>query len=392
MCRKGLSRGLAIFFSWMGMACGQTVPTAARIESVPLELTMPERYQVAESLEPIRRVTLVAPADGFIRSMEIRLGETVRGSQEIAQLDRTEASARLKMASAEVKEKQGLLKSPATSQSPTRDVVEAQIEAAQAKLELAQLALDRCTLRAPFAGRLVDVPVCAGQYVLKGTTIAELADLGSLKTLLPVDRREVATGAPLTVQIEGQDVAGKVQAVLPLPERYTALRELATPFAAAWVAFPNTKGDLEPGLRVRPTTIPVAPIATVSKRAVKQEDSRKNESTMVQVIRNEYVTNVPVRVLGETGPERVQITGLLRGSDSLIVSSSVSLLSGTLVRFGEGTTSRGVEGVAPNPAFGGAEAGISAPAGTRARGATSGSSPNQSKPANAPSRTGSAPF
>src|SRR5271155_1530824 len=109
-----LSRVFALVLVSTSIASGQTVPTAARIESVPLELTMPERYQVAESLEPIRRVTLVAPADGFIRSMEIRLGETVRGSQEIAQLDRTEASARLKMASAEVKEKQGLLKSPAT--------------------------------------------------------------------------------------------------------------------------------------------------------------------------------------------------------------------------------------------------------------------------------------
>jgi multidrug efflux pump subunit AcrA (membrane-fusion protein) len=392
MCRKGLSRGLALLFSWIGMACGQTVPTAARIESVPLELTMPERYQVAESLEPIRRVTLVAPADGFIRSMEVRLGETVRGSQEIAQLDRTEASARLKMASAEVKEKQGLLKSPTASPGLTPDVVGAQIEAAEARVELAQLALDRCTLRAPFAGRLVDLPVCAGQYVLKGTTIAELADLSSLKTLLPVDRADVAAGAPLTVHIEGQDVVGKVQAILPLPERFTALRELATRFAAAWVAFPNTKGDLEPGLRVRPTTIPIAPIAMVPKRAVKQEDARKSEGTMVQVIRNEYVTNVPVRVLGETSPERVQITGLLRGSDSLIVSSSVSLLPGTLVRFGEGTSSRGVEGVSPNPAFGGAEAGITAPGGTRARGANSGAAPSQAKPATPTSKTGSAPF
>jgi RND family efflux transporter MFP subunit len=392
MCRKALSRGLALWFAWMGVAYGQTVPTAARIESVPIELSMPERYQVAESLEPIRQVTLVAPADGFIRSMEIRLGENVRGSQEIAQLDRTEASARLKMATAEVKEKQGLLKSPATSQTLSPDVIEAQIEAAQAKLELAQLALDRCTLRAPFAGRLVALPVCAGQYVLKGTTVAELADLSSLKTLLPVDRREVAAGAALTVQIEGRDVAGKVQAILPLPERYTALRELATPFATAWVVVPNTKGDLEPGLRVRPMTIPVAPIATVAKRAVKQEDPRKNEGTMVQVIRNEYVVNVPVRVLGETGPERVQITGLLRRSDSLIVSSSVALLPGTLVRFGEGTTSRAVEGVAPNPAFGGADAGITAPAGTRARGAISGSTPNQTKPATEAPKTGSAPF
>ncbi len=393
MCRNGLSRGLAfLLFTWMGVASGQTVPTAARIESVPLELTMPERYQVAESLEPIRRVTLVAPADGFIRSMDVRLGETVRGSQEIAQLDRTEASARVKLASAEVKEKQSLSKSSSTSQGQSPDVVEAQIEAAQAKLDLAQLALDRCTLRAPFGGRIVDLPVCAGQYVLKGTTIAELADLNNLKTLLPVDRREVAAGAPLTVHIEGQDVAGKVQAILPLPEHYTALRELATPFAAAWVAFPNTKGDLEPGLRVRPTTIPVAPIAMVPKRAVKQEDARKNEGTIVQVIRNEYVTNVPVRILGETGPERVQITGLLRRSDSLIVSSSVSLLSGTLVRFGEGTASRGVEGVSPNPAYGGADAGIVAPAGSRARGAIPGSATNQTRPATTAPRAGAAPF
>ena len=53
------------------------------------------------------------------------------------------------------------------------------------------------------------------------------------------------------MQIEGQEVAGKVQAILPLPERFSVLRELATPFAAAWVVVPNPKGELEPGLRVR---------------------------------------------------------------------------------------------------------------------------------------------
>ena len=76
---------------------------------MPLELTMPERYQVTEVLEPIRKVTLIAPADGLIRSIEARLGAVVRESQEIAQLDRTEAAARLKMATAEVNEKQALL-------------------------------------------------------------------------------------------------------------------------------------------------------------------------------------------------------------------------------------------------------------------------------------------
>ena len=211
--------------------------------------------------------------------------------------------------------------------------------------------------------------------MIKGTTIAELADISALKTLLPVDRRGVSPGAALTVQVEGQDVAGKVNAILPLPAPFGALRELATPFAAAWVVVPNTKGELEPGLRVSTTTVPGTPIATVPKRAVKPGTAHDSDGTIVQVIRNEYVTNVPVRVLGDTGPERTQITGLFRRSDALIVSSSVPLLPGTLIRFGDGAATRGVEGVAPSPSVGGAEVGINEPAGARARGTASGRPP-----------------
>jgi hypothetical protein len=233
------------------------------------------------------------------------------------------------------------------------------------------------------------LPVCSGQYVIKGTTLAELADISSLKVLLPVDRRGMTASAPLTVQVEGQAVAGKVQAILPLPEPYTVLRELATPYAAAWLVIPNPKGELEPGLRVRDATIPVTPIAVVTKRALKQEDTGTGTGAMVQVIRNEYVTNVPVRVLGDTGPARVQITGPFRRSDALIVSSSVPLLAGTLVRFGEGAGSHGIEGVPPNPSVGGAEAGITAPG---AGSGPPGSPANPSRPATRRPNTGNAPF
>ncbi len=330
---------------------------------------MPERFQATATLEPIRRVTLIAPADGFIRSIESRLGASVKELQELVQLDRYEAAAWLKMAAAEVAEKQAIAKNGTVSS----EVIRAQLDAARAKVELAQMALDRCTLRAPFSGRLVSLPMCAGQYVTRGTVLAELADLSSLKALVPVDRHETAMGASLVVQIEGQDVEGKVQAIMPLPERFVALRELATPFAAAWVVVPNTKKDLEPGLRVRSTTVPVTPIATVARRAIKR-DAASAESASVQVIRNEYVTNVPVRILGDSGPERTQITGLFRRADKLIVSTSVPLLAGTLVRFGDGAaaTNRGIEGMPPDPRIGGSEAMIADPASARSRPASAG--------------------
>jgi biotin carboxyl carrier protein len=373
-----VSRGFGICLIWAGLASGQTLPVSAKIEAVPLELTMPDRYQAAPVLEPVRKVTLVAPRDGLVRSFSVQLGATVRESQEVAQLDRSEAAAKLKVALAEVKEKQALLKRQGRD-----DVAQAQLEGAQARAELAQLELDRCTLHAPFAGRVMAIPVCSGQYVLRGTTILELADISSLKALQPVDRRSVTPGSTLTVQVEDHEVAGKVQSILPLPDAFLILRELAIPYAAAWVALPNSKGDLEPGLRLRSSTVPSRPIAIVPKRAVKQESARGAEESIVQVLRNEYVTNIAVHVLGEVGPERVQISGAFRNADALIVGSSVPLLPGTLVRLGDARTTRGVEGTAPSPNYGGVESGITGPGTSRGQ-ATGTDSGASRRPGSAP--------
>ncbi len=391
MRSKGTTCGFVLVLLGAGGAWGQTLPTSARIETVPIELTMPERYQVSEVLEPIRRITLVAPSDGVIQSLAARLGSVVRDTQELVQLDRGEASARLKAAQAEVKEKQALLR----SNQKYEDIYKAQIEAAEAKAELAQLQLDRRTLRAPFAGRVVDLPVSAGQFVLRGTTILELADVSSLKALQPVDRRNVSAGSSLTVQIEDKEVAGKVQAILPLPDEYLALRELVTPLAAAWVVLPNPKGELEVGLRVRTSSIPTTPIAVIPKRSIKKEGSRGAEASMVQVIRNEFdsnlpvqvVTNLPVQVLGDVGPDRAQVTGRFRPTDSLVVATSSPLLAGTLVKFPEGAGPRGSDG-----ALIGSDAGLTQPGSgagtlsgrgnmprTRSGGAGSSSSPSNSR-------------
>src|SRR4029077_7031480 len=148
-----------------------------------------------------------------------------------------------------------------------------------------------------------------------------------------------------------------------LLEAFSQLRELAAPYASAWIQVPNPNAELEPGLRVRSATLPNTPIAAVAKGSVKKAEGAKgSQGSLVQVIRSEYVTNVPVEVLGKVGPERVQITGAFRPTDALIVSSSVPLLAGTLIRFTQGTgTSSGIEGTTPSPARQGVEAGITPP-------------------------------
>jgi multidrug efflux pump subunit AcrA (membrane-fusion protein) len=344
------------------IACGhraiaQSPAASARIETSALRLIDPDPYQVTAVLEPIRRVKLVAPMDGAVRSVEARLGTSVRESQALVQFDPTEANARVRMATAEAREK-ALFKDGGPPAGAG-----AQVEAAEARIDLARAQLDRCSVRAPFTGRVVDVAVFPGQFVLKGTPIVELIDTSSLSAVVPVDRRIVAVGSSITVPVEEQEVSGKVQAILPLPEGLSVLRELATPFAAAWVVIPNGKGQLDAGLRARPAGLPFTPIANIPRRAVRADDLRGASNSMVQVIRNEYVTNVAVHVLGGLGPDRVQVSGLFRPGDALVVGSSVGLVPGTLVRFNDGAAARGIEPTSPNPAHGGFEAGITPPGG-----------------------------
>jgi hypothetical protein len=169
-------------------------------------------------------------------------------------------------------------------------------------------------------------------------------------------------GGSLPVNVEGQAVTGKIQALLPLPESFATLRELSIPLAAAWVVIPNSASQLEPGQRIVSPVVPTLPIATVDARALLKGDD-KDGSKILQVIRNEYVTNVKVRVLGNPGQDRVQLTGALRPTDTLIVSTSVPLIAGTLIRFGNGQGSGAgkTEATTPNPAEVGEAADLTPP-------------------------------
>lgn len=377
-------------------AWGQAPPATAKVESIPLELKSPDRYQVHEVLKPIRHVTITAPTDGVLRSQEVPVGTTVRSGQEIAQLDRAEALAKSKIAHANVKEAQALVKGAANA-----NVAQAQLEAAQARAELAELELERCTLRAPFAGTLLDVAVSPGQFLPKGAKVADLADVSSLRVLVPFDRSAVSVGGSVNISVEGQAVRGKVQATLPLADSLDVLRELSTAFTAAWVIVPNPKGDLEPGQRVLSPSLPTAPVATIPSRALREAEKGQTGGPSVQVIRNEYVTDIPVKVLGHPGPERAQVSGLFRPNDALIVSSTTRLVAGTLIRFSGGASS-GVEATNPNPAEGGEVAGITPPRAssrTSSTGRTSTGGPSTSRtPATKPATgatakgAGSPPF
>jgi multidrug efflux pump subunit AcrA (membrane-fusion protein) len=319
---------------------------AAKVERAWLHLTPVDRYRLPLIVEPLRKVIVMAPSDGILRSIAVPVGSTVQEGQEIARLDTNAALTRYKVAKASVKEMQAEADIAKGQSVAAIASAEARLEAAKARSELAQIEVESCTLRAPFAGRVMDVAVSPGQYLSKGSAILDLADVATVRVLLPVDRSAATVGGNLTFAIEETPVNGKVQAVLPLGEAHANLRELASPLAAAWVTVANASGTFEPGQRAHSPYLPDAPIAGVPSFSIKKDDSG---ASIVQVIRADRVTDVPIKVLGPLGPDRSQVSGPFRTSDVLIQTSSVPLRAGTFIRFNDGSTPRGVEGQPPTP-------------------------------------------
>jgi multidrug efflux pump subunit AcrA (membrane-fusion protein) len=363
--------GLPLVILTAGTAFSQQYETApaaptARVETAPIDSSPPDRFLVPSVLEPARRVTIMAMDDGVVKSLAVPLGATVREGQEIVQLDKAEAEASRNIAEAEVQEASEKVKGA----SPTgKGVAEAHLKGAQARHELAKLAVERCTLKAPFSGRVIAFPISAGQYVAKGTVIAELADVSSLRMLVPVDRTAVKAGGTLDVLCEGKTLSGKIQAILPIPDRFSPLRDLALPWAAAWVTVANDDKALEPGLRVQSPYVPTSPIAVIPTRALAV--GLNGAPSVVRIVRGERVYTISVHKIGSIAADRTQVSGDFRQGDVAIVESSVTLADGAFLRFGgEGDGQAIAEaGRAPTP--------LPSPAGVAPIGAPGSAAPNR---------------
>jgi RND family efflux transporter MFP subunit len=81
---------------------------------------------------------------------------------------------------------------PLVRREPQLAEARALVAAAEAALAQARLDLERCTLRAPFAGRVWQKRVDAGQYVRKGDEVARIYSVDYAEVRLPVPLADLA--------------------------------------------------------------------------------------------------------------------------------------------------------------------------------------------------------
>jgi len=180
--------------------------------------------------------------------LRLRVAEEARAAAEAtlaqveggagAQLRAAEAAVWAAAASVDAAQAQlALLQAGATAEELA--AAEAAVGQAEAALEAAQVTLDRCEIRAPFAGTIGAVSVHVGELVAPGQPLATLGDLTTLRVettdLDEIDVARVAAGQAATITFDAlpeRIFAARVTRVSPMAEpgtggvNFTAVLEL----------------------------------------------------------------------------------------------------------------------------------------------------------------------
>jgi RND family efflux transporter MFP subunit len=330
------SLGLAIF-SWHAWGQGSKAdpkteakgprPVAAAGDNVIIkfeatQIEPPHKYKVPLAVEPIRSTTLIAPFDGIVRQADLKPNSRVVAQAEVLRLDNTVATLQLKRAEAQLKVAAGEQKQAADKDETQKSIAQARFDVAKAEADLAKYHVDQATIRAPFAGDIQRVLVSEGQFVRAGEPVAIIVDTTKLKAEVPVERSVAVQGKTLQIKIESDEVDAKIDAVLPLHERFGGIRDVFESVASAVVVVDNADGKFKPGQTVYVPLIPRQPVAEVPTSSVANLPDGQRR---VQVVRHFIVRDIPVVLMAGVGSNRVYVSGPFAEGDEVIYESSHQL-------------------------------------------------------------------
>ncbi len=153
------------------------------------------RITSTATLEGSVRRTVAAPFKGYIREAYVRHGDTVREGGVMCTLD--ERDLRLEKTNLAGQESQLLRQhqeAVALHDRAKANVIKAQLDQVIAQLDLADIKLQRTSMKAPFDGLVLagDLSQKVGSAVEEGEVLFEIAPLAGYRLILQVNEAEIA--------------------------------------------------------------------------------------------------------------------------------------------------------------------------------------------------------
>lgn len=291
----------------------------------------PRTYQIPLRLEPVRSIAVIAPVDGIVQSVHVKPGDVLPSQADVVRMDDTRTELLTRKAKAEVTARQ-IERKIAEAKSDSADAValaDANLEAARAAYDLAELDQEQMVVRGAFAGTILQVHVVPGQFVRAGEAVAELADLTSLVAEIPAGRAQYKAGDKMAVTVENKEVPAVVESIYPPPPRFESLRPLIDSLSMAKIQIQNSEGNFHSGQAVYVDLIPTEPVAVVPALSISNSDDGQRK---VQVVREYVVRDIKISPLAQINSERIYVSGEFAPNDEVIVNASTELTDGTQLR------------------------------------------------------------
>ncbi len=221
------------------------------------------------------------------------------------------------------------------------DEAQAQLDAAKADLELAQLNLKWCSITSPIDGIVVQLMARRGQFFDSAVSLATVMDLAEVFVQLRIPSRDfskVGQGTPVTIQLTSlpdRTFNGRVT-------RISGQADALTGNVVVFAAVKNKEGLLRPGLGCQASiSLPEVPDVLAIPIAAIADHSG---TPVVTVIRNGKAHEVVV----ETGIETHQLIEIVNGlssGDTVATAGGYGLPDGCPVQIAVESTVAS----APNP-------------------------------------------
>ncbi len=359
-------RTLCIFKRIAGLATGSFLLTnatqAQESPPAPVEYTRAREHTVRQNvrlpgtLEARTASPVTSEVEGFVVELIAPEGVRVAENEPLAQLRTTNLELRLKSAQGQLKEAKArlaraklaldraarLLDQKLAPQEQVDDAEsefrawEGRLEQTRADIERIELDIQRCTIRAPFAGAVVHEFIDVGSWLRIGDPVVALESTHELEIRVEVPERYfgmIDLGENASVSVDGgrgEPIYGHVTAIVPradvrsrvFPIKVSVSSEVTAPGSGEERIAPGmlVHVDLPVGAGTRATIVPKDAVVT-------QGDAR-----FVLVVQDdETVQRVPVEVGGGAGSWIVLDQGVSPG-DKVVTRGNERIRPGQKVQ------------------------------------------------------------
>lgn len=208
--------------------------------------------------EAIRLAKVKARKSGLLSDLRVRENRLVEAGDTLARIDTTEYALDLAARGAALRRAQAdyrarILGDEAIADPEVREARDklaravSGLEQAEVDYRRAFLDMEQTVVRAPFAGRIADIMVVAGQFLREGEEVATVVDADPIEVAVQVLGTEVVhleEGNAATVEFTafpGSPFLGRIETINPLVDP-------ATSTARVTVHIANADGSVLPGM------------------------------------------------------------------------------------------------------------------------------------------------